>query len=68
MTVVDADDVQRFYEDFYRYLNYFLFPHASLDDKLIRVSGSFITPALIRSKQIVNFFSMNSSRPMIEKN
>jgi hypothetical protein len=51
MTVVDPDDVQRFYDDFYRYLHYFLctgFRMHRPNDKLIRVSGSFITPALIR--------------------
>lgn len=64
MTVVDADDVQRFYEDFYRYLG--LIPRGPAlaffwsYNALIHASDSSKTRVSILSRQIVNFFSTNS--------
>ena len=61
MTVVDADDVQRFYEDFYRYSSLThrgSAPHFFCN-ALIHASGFSRTRVSILLRQIVNFSSTN---------
>lgn len=69
MTVVDADDVQRFYEDFYRYPDLITHGLAAAFSRpynaLIHDTGSSKIQASIPSRQIVSSSLTSSNMPKI---